>query len=79
MKLAALFEDQETSIQDIILTQFELGQLTYEQALERLKKVTPADQMFFWELELQMADELKQTPEQVAQKYLQQKTTQTLQ
>lgn len=47
MKLAALFEDQETSIQDIILTQFELGQLTYEQALERLKKVTPADQMFF--------------------------------
>ena len=50
--------DTETSMQDFIISQFEAGELTYEQAFKKLKKITPADQLFFWEHELAMADEL---------------------
>lgn len=50
--------DAETSMQDFIISQFEAGDLTYQQALEKLKEVTPKDQMFFWEHELAMAQEL---------------------
>jgi hypothetical protein len=50
--------DTETSMQDFIISQFEAGDLTYEQALQKLKEVTPKDQMFFWKHELAMADEL---------------------
>lgn len=50
--------DTETSMQDFIISQFEVGDLTYEQALAKLKKITPKDQMFFWEHELAMAAEL---------------------
>ena len=56
-------DDSETSMQDFIISKFEVGQLTYEQALEELKKITPDDQMFFYQQELDMAQELKEDDE----------------
>lgn len=49
---------EETSIQDFIISKFEAGQITFQQALAELKKHTPKDEMFFWQHELNMADEL---------------------
>ena len=52
--------DTETSIQDFIISRFEAGDLTYDEALTELKKNTPADQMYFYKQELDMADELRE-------------------
>lgn len=49
---------QETSIQDMIISRFEAGKLTYQQAERELKKHTPRDELFFWTHELHMAKEL---------------------
>ena len=42
---------EESSIQEMILTQLEMGQLTPSEAWARIKKVTPTDELFFWEME----------------------------
>ena len=51
-------QTSETSMQDFIISTFEAGEMSYDQALEQLKQNTPPDQMFFWEHELAMAAEL---------------------
>lgn len=53
-------DDTQTSIQDFIITAYEVGKLTYQQALEKLKQNTPEDQLFFYVHELNMAQELKE-------------------
>ena len=51
-------EDTETSIQDFIITKFETGNITYDEALRELEKVTPDSEIFFYHHELNMAREL---------------------
>ena len=48
----------ETSTQDFIISTFEAGEISYDEAMKQLKQNTPPDQMFFWEHELAMAAEL---------------------
>lgn len=45
--------------QDFIISAYEAGEITFDEALLQLEKITPSDQMFFWKHELNMADELK--------------------
>lgn len=71
MKLTEIFDndgpahDTETDIQDMIISRFELGQITYDQAWEEIKKQTPdpAD-LQFWQMEL-IAAEANAEPEEV--------------
>lgn len=51
-------ETSATSMQDFIISSFEAGKIDYNEALAKLKEVTPKDQMFFWERELGMAEAL---------------------
>jgi len=53
--------DSSTDMQDFIISSFEADEISYDEALAQLKKVTPKDQWFFWEHELGMADELKKS------------------
>ena len=55
MKIKDIKEATETTIADMIITQYELGQLTYEEAREELKK----HGLDVWIHELNMAAELK--------------------
>lgn len=52
-------ETSATTIQDFIISSFEAGDISYDEALAKLKEATPEDQLFFWEHELGMAEELK--------------------
>lgn len=38
MKLAELIEAEEGDLGDLIISKFEIGKITYEQALEEFKK-----------------------------------------
>ena len=51
-------EDVETSMQDFIISKFEAGNVTYDQALQELKKITPDDELFFYHQELDSAQDL---------------------
>ncbi len=51
-------EDTETTIQDFIITKFETGNITYDEALRELEKVTPDSEIFFYHHELNMARQL---------------------
>lgn len=86
MKLTELFDREpedtpsdETSLQDMILTRFELGQLTYDQAWEEIVKVTPKDELYFWRMELISADQMKKTPDEISADHLQRNASRTLQ
>lgn len=49
--------DTVTDIQDFILGQFEVGQISYDEAMEKLKDVTPEEYLWFWIDELDAANE----------------------
>lgn len=53
--------DTETSVEDMIITRYELGQITYEQAAAELKNSDPKG-YWFWEMELNAARDLKENP-----------------
>jgi len=55
IKIKELFEDTETSIADMIITKFELGQVSYDEARKELKEKGLDE----WIQELNMADELQ--------------------
>lgn len=50
--------DTEGDLADFIISKFEAGKVTKEQAWAEIKKKVPEDQWFFWEQELHMAEEL---------------------
>ena len=51
-------EDTETDMQEFIISQYEVGQISYEDAWAKIKEITPEDQLFFWEMELGSAKDL---------------------
>lgn len=61
-KKKVLKEVHETSQQDFIISAFEAGEISKEEAWERIKKCTPKDLLYFWEIELFMADDLLNDP-----------------
>lgn len=80
MKIAdILHEDEETSPEDMIITRYELGQVTYDQARRQLQTISPADQFWFWDHELHMARELQKTSDDVAADHIAQITPRTIQ
>lgn len=66
MKLCEIFDgpqnDSETSIQDMIVSRYEIGELTYDQALTELKKACGNDRASFgfWQMELTSAEALRE-------------------
>lgn len=50
--------DTENDMADFIISKYETGKVTKEQAWAEIKKKVPEDQWFFWERELGMAEEL---------------------
>ena len=64
-KKKILKEGGETTTQDFILSTFEAGQISKEEAWEQIKKVTPKEELFFWEMELISAAEMMDDPTNV--------------
>lgn len=58
MRVYEIFEDHETSQQDMILSRYEAGQISRDEAWKEIKRVTPKDLLFFWEMELNSATDL---------------------
>ena len=50
--------DTEGDLGDFIISKFEAGKVSLQQATAEIKKEIPKDQQFFWLHELGMADEL---------------------
>ncbi len=51
-------DDTEGDMADFIISKFEAGKVTIEQAWAEIKKKVPKGEWPFWERELHMADEL---------------------
>ena len=52
---------QQTDLQDLVITSYELDNLTYEEAVNQVKELSPDPMvMFFWLLELRSAQVLKE-------------------
>lgn len=58
MLLKHLLENDEEELGSFIISQFEQGQLSYEQAWEKIKAEVPEGEWFFWEMELGSAKDL---------------------
>lgn len=71
MKVMELFEQgEEIDIQDMIITQYELDQITKEQAWAEIKRVTHPDELFFWHMELTSAETMKSDEDVAGQHHL---------
>ena len=56
--------DTETSIQDFIVSKYEAGEITYDEAKKEIAASTPNSfEEKFWRMELAAAAELKEDPE----------------
>lgn len=67
MKLYELFnsnllEAEEEAMQHFIINKYELGQLTYEQAWAEIQKITPEDELFFWQMEIDACRDYLEEP-----------------
>lgn len=51
--------DSSTDIEDFIISQYEQEQITYDEAMKKLKQVVDPEELFFWEMELAAARDLK--------------------
>lgn len=51
---------EQTSQQDFIISAYETGDISKEEAWERIKQCTPKDELFFWDMELNSAEDLKE-------------------
>lgn len=59
MKLHDILEAEEALTQDFIITRYEVGQISYQDAWKKILKITPKRDLPFWEEELRMAMEYK--------------------
>lgn len=52
-------ESDETEMQDFIISKYEANKISYDQAWKEIKKITPKKELFFWEMELGSARDMK--------------------
>lgn len=53
---------KKTPTKKVLKEYYEAGELSYEDAWAKIKQQTPKDELFFWEMELGSARDLKDDP-----------------